>query len=149
MKSESTFDFHIRWAWARISRLYNQQAAEYGGTMSIGYVLLNIDREGTPSTKLGPKMGMESRSLTRTLKSMEQLGLIERKADETDRRMVRVFLTEEGKRVRDISRQRVLHLNTHVLDNWGEDKTAQFIGLLQEFNELLEDEDIFEKNTSA
>lgn len=117
--------------------------------MSIGYALLNIDREGTPSTKLGPKMGMESRSLTRTLKSMEQLGLIERKADETDRRMVRVFLTEEGKRVRDISRQRVLHLNTHILDKWGEEKTEQFIGLLQEFNELLEDEDIFEKNTSA
>ena len=58
MKSESTFDFHIRWAWARISRLYNQQAAEYGGTMSIGYALLNIDREGMPSTKLGPKMGL-------------------------------------------------------------------------------------------
>jgi len=149
MKPESTFDFHIRWAWARISRLYNQQAAAYGGTMSIGYTLLNIDREGTPSTKLGPKMGMESRSLTRTLKSMEQLGLIERKADKSDRRMVRVFLTDEGKRVRDISRQRVLQLNTHISDQWGKGKTEQLIGLLQEFNELLEDEDIFEKHTSV
>ena len=149
MKPESTFNFHIRWAWARISRLYNQQAAAYGGTMSIGYTLLNIDREGTPSTKLGPKMGMESRSLTRTLKSMEQLGLIERKADKSDRRMVRVFLTDEGKRVRDISRQRVLQLNTHISDQWGKGKTEQLIGLLQEFNELLEDEDIFEKHTSV
>ena len=117
--------------------------------MSIGYTLLNIDREGTPSTKLGPKMGMESRSLTRTLKSMEQLGLIERKADKSDRRMVRVFLTDEGKRVRDISRQRVLQLNTHISDQWGKGKTEQLIGLLQEFNELLEDEDIFEKHTSV
>ena len=74
MKPEETFDFHIRWAWARISRMYNAQAANFGGTMSIGYVLLNIDREGTPSTKLGPKMGMESRSLTRTLKGMEEMG---------------------------------------------------------------------------
>ena len=32
--------------------------------MSIGYALLNIDKDGTPSTKLGPKMGMEARSLT-------------------------------------------------------------------------------------
>ena len=149
MKSESTFDFHIRWAWARISRLYNQQAAQYGGTMSIGYALLNIDREGTPSTKLGPKMGMESRSLTRTLKSMESMGLIERRADENDRRMVRVFLTDEGARVRDISKHRVLTLNGFIRQEWGNEKAEQFIGLLQEFNELLEEEDIFETNTSV
>lgn len=149
MKPESTFDFHIRWAWARISRLYNQQAAQYGGTMSIGYALLNIDREGTPSTKLGPKMGMESRSLTRTLKSMESMGLIERRADENDRRMVRVFLTDEGARVRDISKHRVLTLNGFIRQEWGNEKAEQFIGLLQEFNELLEEEDIFETNTSV
>jgi hypothetical protein len=31
--------------------------------MAIGYTLLNIDKDGTPSMKLGPKMGMEPRSL--------------------------------------------------------------------------------------
>ncbi len=63
MKPEETVDFHIRWAWAKISRYYNAAASPFGGSMSIGYVLLNVDKEGTPSTKLGPKMGMESRSL--------------------------------------------------------------------------------------
>ncbi|NQX92775.1 MAG: MarR family transcriptional regulator, partial [Flavobacteriales bacterium] len=58
MKPEETIDFHIRWAWSKISRMYNVEAAKYGGTMSIGYVLLNIEKDGTPSTKLGPKMGM-------------------------------------------------------------------------------------------
>ena len=73
MKPEETIDFHIRWAWHSIARLYNIEAARLGGSMSVGYVLLNIDLEkGCPSTKLGTKMGMEPRSLTRTLKSMEK-----------------------------------------------------------------------------
>jgi MarR family transcriptional regulator, organic hydroperoxide resistance regulator len=55
MKPEETIDHPIRWAWHRIARRYNAEAAKHGGTMSIGYVLLTIDPEGTPSTKLGPK----------------------------------------------------------------------------------------------
>jgi DNA-binding MarR family transcriptional regulator len=75
---EETIDFPIRKVWSRISRIYNTEANKYGGSMAIGQILLNIDPEGTPSTKLGPKMGMESRSLVRTLQTMEEEGLIKR-----------------------------------------------------------------------
>ena len=34
--------------------------------------------EGTPSTQLGPNMGMESTSLSRSLKKLEELGIIKR-----------------------------------------------------------------------
>ena len=74
-------DFHIRWSWYNIARMYNLKAAEFDGTMAIGYALLNIDKEGTPSTKLGPKMGMEPRSLTRMIKSLEKKGFIEKRHD--------------------------------------------------------------------
>ena len=69
MKPEESIDFHIRWSWYNISRMYNMVASKFGGSMAIGYVLLNIDKEGTPSTKLAPKMGMEPRSLTRMIKT--------------------------------------------------------------------------------
>ena len=73
MKPEDTIDFNIRSTWHKIARMYNVQAAEHGVSMATGMVLLNIDlKEGTPSTSLGPKMGMESRSLTRTLKNLEE-----------------------------------------------------------------------------
>jgi MarR family transcriptional regulator, organic hydroperoxide resistance regulator len=72
MKPTETADFHIRWSWYNISRMYNTQANEFSGTMAIGYTLLNIDKDGTPSMKLGPKMGMEPRSLTRMIKSLEE-----------------------------------------------------------------------------
>ena len=33
MKPNETADFHIRWSWYNISRMYNTQANEFGGTM--------------------------------------------------------------------------------------------------------------------
>ena len=40
MKPQETVDFHIRWSWYNISRMYNTKANEFGGTMSIGYAFL-------------------------------------------------------------------------------------------------------------
>jgi MarR family transcriptional regulator, organic hydroperoxide resistance regulator len=140
MKPEETFDFHIRWAWHKIARLYNNEAALHGLTMSTGFVLLNIDqKEGTPSTKLGPKMGMEPRSLTRTLKTMQEEGLIFRKADKTDKRSVRIFLTEKGKKKREISREKVVLFNQQMTRQLGKEKAKKVFALLQELNENLDE----------
>jgi len=116
MKPEETIDFHIRWAWLRIAKMYNQEATQHGMTQSIGFVLLNIDpKSGTPSTQLGPLMGMEPTSLSRTLKSMDERGLIEREQDDADKRVMRVKLTQEGKRLRNISRKTVVNFNDRLL----------------------------------
>jgi DNA-binding MarR family transcriptional regulator len=137
MKPEETIDFHIRWAWHKIARFYNSEAAKYGFSMSVGYVLLNIDsKAGTPSTKLGPKMGMEPRSLTRTLKTMEESGLIYREADSSDKRVIRIHLTPLGKQKRDISRKTVIDFNTKVRDKLN-GKLEPFLQTIEEINTLI------------
>ena len=139
MKPEETIDFNIRWAWYRIARFYNNKAAKYGSSMSVGYVLLNIDmEEGTPSTKLGPKMGMEPRSLTRILKSMEEKGLICRKPDKEDGRMVRIFLTEFGKKTREVSKDTVINFNLAVQKKIPKSKLKIFFKVITDLNEILE-----------
>lgn len=143
MKPEQTIDFPIRWAWHRIARIYNCEAAKFGGSMSLGYVLLNIDHNGTPSTKLGPKMGMEPRSLTRTLKTMEDRGLIERKPDKEDKRMVRIFLTKEGHNMREISKTTVLFFNKKIQSKLDKEKLNTFFEVLNDINQLLQTEEIF------
>lgn len=144
MKPEETVDFHLRWVWAKVSRLYNQEAANFSSSMATGFILLNIDKEGTPSTKLGPKMGMEARSLTRTLKSMEENGLIYRQPDLKDRRMVRVHLTEKGLDWREASRAAVIKLNQFVRENIEEEKLKVFFEVMHELNTLLDDPQLFE-----
>lgn len=150
MKPEETIDFNIRWAWHRIARMYNNEAAKYDSSMSVGYVLLNIDMEkGTPSTKLGPKMGMEPRSLTRILKSMEEKGLICRKPDKTDGRMVRIFLTKFGKKTREVSKETVINFNLTVKEKISKSKLNIFFEVITELNSLLENKNLLngEKKT--
>ena len=144
MKPEETIDFHIRWTWAKISRWYNVEAAKRGGTMSIGYVLLNIDKHGTPSTRLGPKMGMESRSLSRSLKMMEERGLITRQSDKNDGRVVRVFLTEEGTRMREISKDAVIRFNNAVREEIPAGKLQTTFDTLQKISTIIDQNKIFE-----
>jgi len=144
MKPEETLDFHIRWAWHRISKAYNQEAAKHSASMSNGYILLNIDQEkGTPSTKLGPKMGMEPTSLSRTLRGMENNGFIERKPDEVDRRVVRVFLTDKGKRFRAFAREAVLQFNQNLQSRIAPEKLRVFFDVISEINQILDTEDLF------
>lgn len=117
MKAEETADYHIKSAWHAISRMYNVYAAQYDMTMAIGYVLLNIDRKGTPATKIAPALGLEPRSLTRMLKSLEEKQWIRREIDADDKRIVKVFLTEEGKKKRDLARRGVIDFNTMLYES--------------------------------
>jgi len=146
MKPENTIDFHLRWLWLKIFRIYNTEAANFGGTISVGYTLLNIDKEGTPSTKLGPKMGIESRSLTRTLKTMEADGLITRTTDPVDKRVMVVRLTEDGKKYRETARNTVLDLNEYLLDHLDKNDVDTFFHVARKINTLLDEKKIFSKN---
>ncbi|NNC82454.1 MAG: MarR family transcriptional regulator [Flavobacteriales bacterium] len=144
MHAEETVDYHLRYVWASISRMYNAEASKYKGTMSIGYVLLNIDKEGTPSTSLGPKMGMESTSLSRTLKRMEDQGLIIRKKDKKDGRMVRIFLSDLGMAMREKSRQSVLQLNHVIREQIEPEKLDVFFEVMKKMQFILNQEDVFQ-----
>ena len=143
MKPEDTIEFPIRRVWSRIARIYNSEAAKYGGSMAIGQILLNIDPEGTPSTKLGPKMGMESRSLVRTLQTMEEAGLIRREACTNDKRVVRIHLTGKGKQMRDVSRDTVVKFNRAVQGRFTDKQLDNFRQVMSELDRILEQEQLF------
>ncbi len=146
MKREETVDYHIRSAWHAIARVYNQQALKYGGTMSIGFALLNIDSDkGTPATKIAPLMGLETRSLTRLLKSMEDKGLISRESDTLDKRSVRIKLTAEGKIHREHSKEIVLRFNEAVKEEISAGKLNTFFEVVQGINQLIENNKIYDK----
>ncbi len=112
--------------------------------MSIGYVLLNIDKDGTPSTRLGPKMGMESRSLSRSLKMMEERGLITRQSDKNDGRVVRVFLTEEGTRMREISKDAVIRFNSAIREQIPAGKLQTTFDTIQKISTIIDENKIIE-----
>ncbi len=142
-----TIDYILRATWQAVSRMYNEEATKYGATMATGFVLLSIDREnGTPSTTLGPKLGMEATSLTRTLRSMEEKGLILRKKNPVDGRGVLIYLTELGKAKRELSKSTVLKFNETVKDHISEKKLIHFMEVAEIINELIINKNIFNQN---
>ena len=83
--------------------------------MATGFALISIDPdEGTPSTSLGPKMGIEATSLSRTLKNMEEKGLIVRKPNPLDGRGVLIHLTPFGIEMREFSKKVVIGFDEAV-----------------------------------
>lgn len=144
MKPEDTLDYNIKVAWHAIARMYGQQAARVDITTSIGFVLLNIDpAQGTPTTKIAPLLGLEARSLTRLLKSMEAKGLIYRQPDPNDRRSVRICLTDLGLERRETSRLSVRHFNHVMQDEIAPQDLITFFKVVRMITEKIERKEIF------
>jgi DNA-binding MarR family transcriptional regulator len=139
-KPEFLFDFVVRHSWHRISRMYNQKAAEHDMTMSIGFLLMSVDKEGTPSTQLGPKMGMEPTSLSRTLKTMEERNLIRREEDLSDKRKVLIFLTEKGIEQRKMVKNFVIGFNDQIFNKIPKTKMKAFFEVAEKVDLLIEEE---------
>lgn len=145
MKQEDTIDFHIRRNWHKIMRIYNMEAAKQDATMPMAYALLSIDiEEGTPSTSLGPKMGMESRSLTRILKKMEEEGVIKRVQDKNDKRVTRIVITKKGIEKRDQSRLAVIQFNKEVQSELSSSERKMFFQVMTKIHNILEKKQIFD-----
>lgn len=139
-KQDILYDFLIRHAWHRISRMYNQKASEHQMTMSIGFILMIVDKEGTPSTQLGPRMGMEPTSLSRTLKTMEDRGLIRREEDKVDKRKVLIFLTDDGVGFRRLVKETILEFNEKILSTIPKEKLDVFQEVIHQMDQLVEEE---------
>lgn len=141
---DKTIDYILRATWQAISRMYNEEATKYGATMATGFTLLSIDKEkGTPSTALGPKMGMEPTSLTRILKSMEEKGLIIKKKNPNDGRGVLIHLTDYGKEKRALSKSTVIQFNESIKKHISDEKWENFIEVAETINKLIQDKEIF------
>ena len=128
---KNTLDSVLRSTWNSVSKMYNREASKFDSTMATGFALLNIDAEGTPSSALGPKLGMESTSLSRLLNNMEKKKLIKRKPNPSDGRGVLIFLTQFGKEKRDYSRSVVLNFNNHVESKLSNQQVKNFLDVAE------------------
>ena len=142
--NDKTIDYILRATWQAVSRMYNEEASKFEGSMAIGFALLSIDKEnGTPSTYISNRMGMEPTSLTRTLKTLEEKGLITRQKNPEDGRGVLIYLTELGKEKRALSKETVLIFNETIKKNISAEKLNHFLEVTEVINDLITEKKIF------
>lgn len=144
MDKSKSIDHQLRATWQAVAKMYNEQAAKHDSTMATAFVLLNIDYEnGTPSTALGPQMGMEPTSLSRLLKNMEDKGVICREKNPNDGRSVIIKLTEYGKEMREVSKGHVYQFNNKVREYITEKELETFFKVTTTINKLITDKLIY------
>ena len=149
MQKQQTVDHALRATWQAVAKMYNEQAVKHDSTMAMAFVLLTIDIEnGTPSTSLGPLMGMEPTSLSRILKSMEEKGAIYREKNPEDGRGVLIKLTEFGIEKRNISKEHVILFNETVKSLLSEVQIKHFFEVTETINKLITEKSIFETITT-
>lgn len=141
---EKTIDYILRSTWMSVQKMYNEEAGKKGSTMATGFALISIDpEEGTPSTALGPKMGMEATSLSRTLKTMEEKGLIRRKPNPADGRGVIIHLTPFGKEMREYSKKVVFRFDEAVREHVSEEELKIFKTVANTVLDLINNKKIY------
>ncbi|MCK5677966.1 MAG: MarR family transcriptional regulator [Flavobacteriaceae bacterium] len=144
MEKEKTIDHALRATWQAVAKIYNEQASKHESTMAMAMALLYIDFDnGTPSTALGPSMGMEATSLSRILKNMEDKGLIYREKNPEDGRSVFIKLTELGIEKRELSKLSVYKFNQSIRENISEEKINHFFEVTELINKLINQKAIF------
>jgi len=142
--SYPTIDALYRAAWQAITKMYNEEAAKYDTSMATGLALLSIDPvHGTPSTAIAPKMGMEATSLSRTLKTLDNKGLIVREPNPDDGRSVLLKLTTAGLEKRDLSKSFVVKFNEQVTQNIDAKKLEAFREVSETIIELIQSKNIY------
>ena len=127
-----------------VTKMYNEEAGKKGSTMATGFALISIDPdEGTPSTSLGPKMGIEATSLSRTLKNMEEKGLIVRKPNPLDGRGVLIHLTPFGIEMREFSKKVVIGFDEAVYRTVDSEDLKTFKKVTNTILELINSKKIY------
>jgi DNA-binding MarR family transcriptional regulator len=139
-KHTETIDSKLKKVWQIISRMYNAEAVQYGGSIAIGHFLLNIDsEEGTYASDIAPLLGMESTSLSRIIKALEKEKLIIRKSEKLDKRKVKIILTAKGKKNKDLAKNIVRNFNSELEEKIGKKKIKSFLKTVNEITQFAEE----------
>jgi len=119
-----------------VSRAWMQLADRILGSLAIsnsaGWALVHLKRlgEGARQGDLARAIGITEASLVRTVQQLERAGLVERQADEEDRRANRLHLTPEGIALARKADKRLIDLRIELLEGISDDDLEVAVRLL-------------------
>jgi MarR family transcriptional regulator for hemolysin len=117
---------------AKLVRAHFEAAlADGGGSLAVWVVLLSaIQESGLSQRELAGRLQIEGPTLTRHLDRMEADGLIRRRRDANDRRVIRVEATDAGRRLHRRLRQRAQRVDAELFAGFSERDRATLSRLL-------------------
>jgi DNA-binding MarR family transcriptional regulator len=129
----------------RLQRWSQTRAASGGVTAAQAGLLFFLgERNGALMSEAAAALDLGAPGMSGLAERTEKAGLIERRADETDGRVSRLWLTEAGRTARQKAKRRMTDLNARLTEGFTEeeiDVVARWLTSLQSKFPLAEDGD--------
>ena len=77
--------------------IFRQYSSQLSLTAPQAFHLLSIPVDGISMSGLANRLGLDTSTLTRNIQKLEELGLVRRKQDRNDKRILAVYLTDKGR----------------------------------------------------
>jgi DNA-binding MarR family transcriptional regulator len=124
---EECISFLLGKAYQQVNQASKRQLASYGVTPA-QYALLKVlaECDGQTGSELGDRLVLDSATITGLLDRLERAGLLERRADATDRRVHRIFVTVQGRELQPTLDREMDALNVAFLARLTPDEAARF-----------------------
>jgi DNA-binding MarR family transcriptional regulator len=107
----------------------------YRGQHFILHVLW--ENEGITHSELAERSCVQPATITNALKRMEKAGLVERRSDEKDQRVSRVYLTDAGRGIREEAEQVWRGMEAQAFADLSEEEHAALQELLAKIQDNL------------
>ena len=104
----------------------------------LGILLLLTLEDGLYQTQIANILGKDRPNITRMIDVLETKGYIRREKDESNRRILKVFLTEEGRKKADIAKPLKDRMNAAQYKNMTDEEILTLINLLRKVRKNIE-----------
>ncbi len=124
---EDSSGYLLRMTHRSFARAVQQQIAPRGVTIGMWYFLRILwEEDGLTQRELSQRIEMMEPTTATALRNMEERNLVRRVRNVTDKRKVNIYLTDEGRALREVLLPFALQVNDTALAGVGPDDVACF-----------------------
>jgi DNA-binding MarR family transcriptional regulator len=127
-KSENWMGYWLRKVVRNMNNLHDQKLQQYDLTSSQVSVLCQLwNKDGLTQKEIQENLNLRPASVSGLVDTLSNKGFIVRKHDVEDARLKRLYLTEEGTRVKDLSIEVIKEVENTITKGFSEDEKVIFI----------------------
>ncbi|MCM5508081.1 MULTISPECIES: MarR family winged helix-turn-helix transcriptional regulator [Vibrio] len=129
---QSSFGWLINVVANDAAKTFDTELKKHGLTLALWPTLMCLwEEEGVTQRDIAQKSKVENSTTTRTLDKLENLGLVKRQPDPNSRRAFRIYLTDEGRALKETLVPIPMAINQKLLSSLDPEERDEIIRLLQ------------------
>jgi DNA-binding MarR family transcriptional regulator len=132
MRLQECINFLLSKSQQKVHQISKSKLKPYGVTpVQYGILQLLWEKDGQYASELADVLHLEGATMTGIIDRLVKRSLVERRPDLRDRRVNRIYLTEEGQHLEAELRQQMVDMNKEVLSAFSEEEVKKIKQILK------------------